>query len=86
MLWTSLLNPSKACDLFVCGRMITLRVHSSLSAVGLTAAVSTALSAAGVPCNVVAAFFHDHLFVPSGRAGEAIKILQDLSRDAKESS
>src|SRR4051812_41667559 len=43
---------------------VTLTVHSSLSGVGLTAAVSTALAEEGISCNVVAAAFHDHLFVP----------------------
>src|SRR5690242_18702869 len=42
---------------------ITLSVHSSLTAAGLTAAFSKALSDEGISCNVVAANFHDHLFV-----------------------
>ncbi|KAA9008355.1 ACT domain-containing protein [Histidinibacterium aquaticum] len=62
---------------------ITLGVTSSLMGVGLTAAVSTALAEAGIACNVVAAYHHDHLFVPEDRAAEAMAILQDLSRAAQ---
>lgn len=54
---------------------ITLRVQSDLAAVGLTAAVSGALAAAGISCNVVAGTCHDHLFVPASRAADAIGIL-----------
>lgn len=58
---------------------ITLTVHSSLEAVGLTAAVSKALADRAIPCNVLAGFHHDHLLVPSDRAEEAIAALRDLS-------
>ncbi len=54
---------------------ITMRVRSSLAAVALTAAVSTALADAGVSCNVIAGFHHDHLLVPHERAEEALSIL-----------
>lgn len=59
---------------------LTLRVHSSLQAVGLTAAIADALADAGIACNAVAAYYHDHLFVPLDRADEAIEILRRLSR------
>lgn len=58
---------------------ITLRVHSALDAVGLTAAVSLALTDAGISCNVVAGFHHDHLFVPYARATEAVQVLEALA-------
>jgi hypothetical protein len=62
---------------------ITLAVHSALEAVGLTAAVSGALAAKGIACNVVAGFHHDHLFVPWERRVEALGILDALSHDAR---
>ena len=58
---------------------ITLMVHSDLEGVGLTAAVSGALAHAGIACNMVAAFHHDHAFVPAGRGEEALAALQELS-------
>jgi hypothetical protein len=54
---------------------ITLTVHSALDAVGLTAAVSSRLAAAGISANVIAGRFHDHLFVPLDRADEALALL-----------
>jgi hypothetical protein len=59
---------------------ITLRVHSALDAVGLTAAVAGELAAAGLSCNVVAGFHHDHLFVPYEAAEEALRHLIALAR------
>ena len=61
---------------------ITLEVYSSLEGVGLTATVSQALAAASIPCNIVAATHHDHLFVPEGSAASALQILKDISSKA----
>lgn len=61
-------------------RCITLRVASSLTAVGLTATVSRALADAGLSANVVAAHHHDHVFVPAAAAGEALEVLRSLAR------
>jgi hypothetical protein len=59
---------------------ITLTVHSSLEAVGLTAAFSTALSAEGISCNVVAAFYHDHIFVDKKDTEVAMNVLSKFSK------
>ncbi len=61
-----------------CARIV-LTVYSDLEGFGLTAAVATALADAGIACNVVAALHHDHLFVPAGRADEALLILKALA-------
>jgi hypothetical protein len=58
---------------------ITLTVHSSLEAVGLTAAFSKALAENGISCNVVAAFYHDHLFVRQEDAAQAMELLNGFS-------
>ena len=63
-------------------RMITLSVHSSLEAVGFLAAVAGRLAAAGISVNPVSAYYHDHLFVPTARATQAMQILQDMGASA----
>ena len=60
-------------------RRITLSVYSALDGVGFTAAVATALAEAGIACNMVAAYHHDHAFVPAGDADRAVSVLQALT-------
>lgn len=59
---------------------ITLNIHSALEAVGLTAAVAKALADHGISCNVVAAYYHDHLFVPWPLAAKAMGVLRSLTK------
>jgi len=59
---------------------ITLTVHSDLNAVGLTAAFARALGDAGISCNVIAAAYHDHIFVPVDDAARAMNALLNLQR------
>ncbi|MCJ2178895.1 ACT domain-containing protein [Novosphingobium album (ex Hu et al. 2023)] len=61
---------------------IVLEVHSALDGTGLTAAVSGALAEVGIPCNMVAAYHHDHVFVPEGDAPRALAILMRLQSGA----
>jgi hypothetical protein len=61
---------------------LMLTVHSSLEAVGLTAAFAQALAAAQVSCNVVAAYYHDHIFVATRDADKAMEVLQHLAAGA----
>ena len=61
---------------------ITLRVHSDLAAVGLTAAFSDALARAGISCNTVAGYYHDHIFVDQADAAQALEVLRALSQSA----
>ncbi|AIG02524.1 acetyltransferase [Pseudomonas fluorescens] len=58
---------------------ITLNVHSALEAVGLTAAFASTLGRAGISCNVVAGYYHDHLFVGRDDAERAMDVLQQLA-------
>lgn len=62
---------------------ITLGVHSSLNAVGLTATISQTLASRSISCNVIAGYFHDHLFVQADRVTEASAALDELARQAK---
>lgn len=64
-------------------RRITLSIHSDLHAVGLTAAVAARLTEHGLSANVVAAYFHDHIFIASENADLAHGALRDLARDSK---
>ena len=59
---------------------ITLTVHSSLDAVGLTAAVANKLTEKGISANVIAAYYHDHIFVQTEKAALAIEALNEFSK------
>lgn len=59
---------------------ISLTIHSDLAAVGLTAALSAALTAEGISANVIAGFHHDHVFVPWDRRHDALAALWEVSR------
>ena len=61
-------------------RCITLNVHSSLDAVGLTAAFSSKLTEHGISANVIAGYFHDHIFVQNELAEKAIAAIKELPR------
>lgn len=58
---------------------ISLTVHSELSAVGLTAAFARALGDAGISANVIAGYYHDHIFVPWGKREAAVAALRALA-------
>ena len=61
---------------------ITLEVHSALDAVGLTATFSQALTEQNISCNVVAGFYHDHIFVDIKDAEKSMQVLRNLSQEA----
>jgi len=61
---------------------ISLRLHSDLAAVGLTAAFSTALAQQGISANVIAGYHHDHVLVQWDRRAAAMDALLGLARDA----
>lgn len=76
----TLVLPKEAADRFDLSydgifRCITLAVHSSLEAVGLTAAVAGKLADHGIAANMIAAYFHDHVFVQANLAEQVIGLL-----------
>jgi hypothetical protein len=84
--WTAILNKTLADKLNLSysyiAAWITLTIHSSLEAVGLTAAFSKALAEASISCNVVAAYYHDHIFVDKKNAEKAMNVLKQLAKNS----
>jgi len=84
---TTLIVPWERAEEFdVCSEpmaRITLNIHSSLEAVGLTAAVSQALASEAISTNLVAGFYHDHIFVPQNAGERAVACLALLSASGR---
>ncbi len=70
---------SEGLDYYRVFRRITLEGHSSLEALGLTSVVTSLLAERGITTNVIAGFYHDHMFVPDDRADEAMDALKELA-------
>lgn len=81
--WTVILPEAEAAGLAKVTapmRCISLTIHSAFEAVGLTAAFATELAGHGISANVVAGFYHDHIFVPDAHAELALAALRVLSQ------
>lgn len=63
--------------------MITLTIHSDLSAVGFLAKITEVLAKKEISVNAISAYYHDHLFIPSEKANETLKLLNELSNSIK---
>lgn len=63
-------------------RMVTFNVHSSLNAVGFLAAITEKLAAHGISVNAISAYYHDHIFVPTGRTEEVMRLLSELANNS----
>lgn len=62
---------------------LTLQVHSALESVGLTKTVSELLADNGIPCNILAGYYHDHLLVPADKAASAKELLEALAESKR---
>lgn len=76
--WTHIVSATRNTPAEMRFVWLELAVHSDLNAVGFLAAISAALAKAGIPCNAVAAFHHDHIFVPESKAEQALETLGRL--------
>lgn len=62
---------------------IRLDSYSAAEACGMTAVFSRALAQAGVFCNVLAGYDHDHLFVAKKDEDRAVLVLQEIATYAE---
>ncbi|UCE14571.1 MAG: ACT domain-containing protein [Candidatus Heimdallarchaeota archaeon] len=64
--------------------MITLTIHSDLSAVGFIAVITSKLAKYGISVNVVSAYYHDHIFVPIAKGNQALQLLEEFATYSEE--
>jgi uncharacterized protein len=57
---------------------LTIEVQTSLELVGLTAVLATKLTEHNISANVVAAYYHDHIFVSFDQRQRAIEAINSL--------
>ena len=62
-------------------RMITLNIYSSLEAIGFLAVITKRLAEAGISVNAISAYYHDHLFVPTDKATQALAVLHKIMKE-----
>ena len=79
---TLVLKKSKADQLglkyYFIASWLTLKIHSSLNAVGLTSIFQLNLPKIN-QLNIIAGYYHDHIFVPIKDSLRALNILRNLS-------
>ncbi len=59
---------------------LTIEVYTSLELVGLTALLAAELAEREIPANVIAAYFHDHIFVPYDVRAKALEAIMELKQ------
>ena len=57
---------------------ISLGVHSSLESYGLISIISRELTQNNISTNVFSGYYHDHIFVQSGKADKALEIISKI--------
>ncbi len=58
---------------------LTLKIHSALNATGFTARFATELAEHNISCNVIAGYYHDHIFVEVKDGPKALLVLQAMA-------
>jgi uncharacterized protein len=56
---------------------LTIETHTSLDLIGLTAVLSKKLADNNIPANIIAGYYHDHIFVPYELRQKAIDLINN---------
>lgn len=54
---------------------LQIKEKTALNAVGITVRVAEILASKDIPCNVIAAYYHDYFFVPNHMGKQALLLL-----------